>query len=70
MLFLKHKTIYFVTVGNGLTNMTISLYKHLVFNMPPSPTKMHYLFSLRDISKVTIIYNRFDNHYFDYTELK
>ncbi|XP_060835340.1 dynein axonemal heavy chain 2-like [Rhopalosiphum padi] len=39
-------------IGNGLTSMTISLYKHLVISMTPTPSKMHYLFNLKDVSKV------------------
>lgn len=35
-----------------LTTMTISLYKHLIIDMTPTPKKFHYLFNLRDISKV------------------
>ncbi|XP_026822724.1 dynein heavy chain 2, axonemal-like, partial [Rhopalosiphum maidis] len=39
-------------IGNGLTSMTISLYKHLVISMTPTPSKIHYLFNLKDVSKV------------------
>jgi len=41
-----------VSLENGLTNMTVSLYKSVVANLLPTPAKMHYQFNLRDISKV------------------
>ncbi|CAI6360698.1 unnamed protein product [Macrosiphum euphorbiae] len=39
-------------IGNGLTSMTLSLYKNLMISMTPTPSKIHYLFDLKDISKV------------------
>ncbi|XP_050431508.1 dynein axonemal heavy chain 2 [Adelges cooleyi] len=36
----------------GLTTMTVDLYSNVVSSMLPTPAKMHYLFNLRDISKV------------------
>ncbi|XP_053977121.1 dynein axonemal heavy chain 2 [Hylaeus volcanicus] len=39
-------------VSNQVTAATISLYNHVVDKMLPTPAKMHYLFNLRDISKI------------------
>lgn len=46
--------IIIIITGNSLTSMTISLYKHLVVDLTPTPAKMHYIFNLRDVSKVQI----------------
>ena len=32
--------------------MTVDLYQQVISKMLPTPAKMHYLFNLRDISKV------------------
>lgn len=47
-------TVHLFILDDGLTSMTISIYKNLIINMIPTPTKMHYLFDLRDISKVIV----------------
>ncbi|XP_046389338.1 dynein axonemal heavy chain 2 [Ischnura elegans] len=39
-------------IGTPITNATIDLYNAVVAKMLPTPTKIHYLFNLRDISKV------------------
>lgn len=38
--------------ANEITLATIGLYSNVVSKMLPTPGKMHYLFNLRDISKV------------------
>ncbi|XP_071050357.1 dynein axonemal heavy chain 2 isoform X2 [Onthophagus taurus] len=39
-------------IGSIITDMTIDLYEMVVLKMLPTPTKTHYLFNLRDISKI------------------
>ncbi|XP_057654894.1 dynein axonemal heavy chain 2 isoform X2 [Diorhabda carinulata] len=39
-------------VGREVTETTIDLYKNVITKMLPTPAKMHYLFNLRDISKI------------------
>lgn len=39
-------------LANDITLASIKLYNHVIQKMLPTPTKMHYLFNLRDISKV------------------
>lgn len=39
-------------LANDITFASIKLYNHVIQKMLPTPTKMHYLFNLRDISKV------------------
>ena len=38
--------------GREITETTIDLYNNVSMKMLPTPTKIHYLFNLRDISKI------------------
>lgn len=39
-------------LGKLITDCSIDLYNNIVVKMLPTPTKIHYLFNLRDISKI------------------
>lgn len=39
-------------LGDIMTQATIEIYNFISTRMLPTPTKIHYLFNLRDISKV------------------
>ncbi|KAG2382028.1 hypothetical protein C9374_005820 [Naegleria lovaniensis] len=39
-------------IGPKITACTIKLYKNLVSSLPPTPAKFHYLFNLRDLSRI------------------
>lgn len=39
-------------LGDTMTTATIEIYNFISTRMLPTPTKIHYLFNLRDISKV------------------
>ncbi|XP_053555751.1 dynein axonemal heavy chain 10 [Bombina bombina] len=40
------------TICNKLTFCTLELYKRIVQDLPPTPSKFHYIFNLRDLSRV------------------
>lgn len=37
---------------SSITSATLELYKQIVQNHPPTPSKFHYIFNLRDLSRV------------------
>ena len=39
-------------IGNVVTEATLEVYNTVVQRFLPTPAKIHYLFNLRDISKV------------------
>ena len=43
-------------LGDIMTDATIEIYNYISTRMLPTPTKIHYLFNLRDISKVHCTY--------------
>ncbi|XP_013358995.1 PREDICTED: dynein heavy chain 10, axonemal isoform X2 [Chinchilla lanigera] len=45
-----HESI--VAVGSKLTSCTLALYKVTIQDLPPTPSKFHYIFNLRDLSRV------------------
>ncbi|XP_006894689.1 PREDICTED: dynein heavy chain 10, axonemal [Elephantulus edwardii] len=53
---LKGHTLTFheniVAVTDRLTSCTLALYKSIVQDLPPTPSKFHYIFNLRDLSRV------------------
>jgi dynein heavy chain len=40
------------TKANEITEATIKLYKRVLIKLPPTPTKSHYTFNLRDIFNI------------------
>ncbi|CAM9101409.1 unnamed protein product [Chrysoparadoxa australica] len=38
--------------GNKITEATLALYRVIVERLPPTPSKFHYIFNLRDLSRI------------------
>lgn len=38
--------------GGGLTDATLELFTHILERLPPTPSRFHYIFNLRDLSRV------------------
>ncbi|XP_045152663.1 dynein axonemal heavy chain 10 [Echinops telfairi] len=45
-----HESI--IAMSDKLTFCTLKLYKNIVQELPPTPSKFHYIFNLRDLSRV------------------
>jgi dynein heavy chain len=45
----------FKALGDSMTTATIEMYEAIVQRFLPTPTRIHYLFNLRDISKVSFV---------------
>ena len=39
--------------AGGLTGLTLDLYNYIIEQLPPTPSRFHYIFNLRDLSRVT-----------------
>lgn len=38
--------------GGGLTDATLELFSRVLERLPPTPSRSHYVFNLRDLSRV------------------
>ena len=39
-------------LAEGITTATLELYNRIVRDLPPTPSKFHYIFNLRDLSRI------------------
>ena len=42
-----------IGAAGGLTGLTLDLYNYIIQQLPPTPSRFHYIFNLRDLSRVT-----------------
>lgn len=42
-----------VQIAPILIKMTLGLYKIMILELPPTPSKFHYIFNMRDLSRIT-----------------
>ena len=56
----RAKTIKILTLdicnsgaAGSLTGLTLDLYSYIIEQLPPTPSRFHYIFNLRDLSRVT-----------------
>ncbi|KAI9356982.1 dynein heavy chain and region D6 of dynein motor-domain-containing protein [Zopfochytrium polystomum] len=56
-------------LGDIITTATVEIYHSVISNLLPTPSKMHYLFNLRDISKVFQGLCRAQRDYYDSREV-
>lgn len=40
-------------LASKITSATLELYNKIIQNLPPTPSKFHYIFNLRDLSRIT-----------------
>jgi dynein heavy chain len=40
-------------IVEDITTCTLELYKKVIHDLPPTPSKFHYIFNMRDLSRVT-----------------
>lgn len=39
-------------LGERLTDVTLELYNFIIDKLPPTPSRFHYIFNLRDLSRI------------------